>query len=83
MGKGIRRRPLTCCCCGESAGTWQQWWNRDTGFGVCAKCVDWVRSRGESEQEIRSNYGVEGVNWGRDAQQPSAGSPEVWESLGM
>lgn len=58
-------RQLTCCCCGSDAGRWQQHWNRDTGYGVCAKCVDWVRSRGESEDEIASNYGKEGVNWGR------------------
>jgi len=56
-------RNLTCCCCGESAGKWAQWFNRDTGYGVCAKCVEWVRSRGESESEIRSNYGIEGVNY--------------------
>lgn len=60
----MKRRHLVCCCCGEPAGLWRQWFNRDTGFGVCAKCVAWVRSRGGSEEEIRSNYGVEGVNWG-------------------
>ena len=57
------RRNLVCCCCGEQAGKWQQWWNRDTGYGVCPKCVAWIRSRGESEEEIRSNYGVEGINY--------------------
>jgi len=57
------KRRLTCCCCGADAGVWEQWYNRDTGYGVCAPCVVWVRSRGESEAEIRSNYGVEGINY--------------------
>lgn len=55
---------LTCCCCGESAGKWKQHWNRDTGYGICAKCVTWARSRGETEDEITSLYGTEGKNWG-------------------
>jgi len=58
-----RVRSLGCCCCGGDAGRWEQWWNRDTGYGVCAPCVAWVRSRGETEAEIRENYGVEGVNF--------------------
>jgi hypothetical protein len=57
-------RNLECCCCGGSAGRWQQWWNRDTGFGVCKKCVDWMRGRGTPEEEIEDLYGKEGVNWG-------------------
>jgi hypothetical protein len=60
----MTKRRLTCCVCVADAGRWQQHWNRDTGYGVCAKCVEWVRSRGETEQEIASNYGKEGVNWG-------------------
>jgi hypothetical protein len=54
---------LTCCCCGESAGNFAQHWNRDTGYGICAKCIAWIRSRGESESEIKSLYGIEGVNF--------------------
>jgi len=54
-------RSLSCCCCGQcTRGI--QWWNRDSGYGMCAPCIAWVRSRGMDEEEIRSNYGVEGVN---------------------
>jgi hypothetical protein len=60
-------RTLTCCCCGELTRG-RQWWNRDTGYGVCAKCVAWVRLKGESEVDIRSNYGEEGIHWGVEAQ---------------
>ena len=57
----------TCCCCGEYAGKWAQWFNRDTGYGMCAKCIAWLRGRGTPETEIRDLYGVEGVNWGEGA----------------
>jgi hypothetical protein len=59
-----KKRALCCCVCGGDAGKWQQHFNRDTGYGVCFKCVAWLRKRGESETEITSNYGQEGVNWG-------------------
>lgn len=58
------KRQLTCCCCGDNAGRWQQHWNRDTGYGVCAKCIQWLRSRDTSEKEIADLYGKENVNWG-------------------
>lgn len=54
---------MTCCVCGNDAGRWKQWWNRDTGYGVCKACVAWVRSRGESEEEIEKNYGKAGINY--------------------
>ena len=32
---------LTCCCCGNST-LGRQWWNRDTGYGLCARCsITW------------------------------------------
>jgi hypothetical protein len=58
-------RRLTCACCGGDAGRWQQWWNRDHGYGVCARCVDWMARRNTPRFEIEELYGVEGVNWGR------------------
>jgi len=58
-------RNLTCCCCGNPAGKWQQHWNRDTGYGICAACVDWQRSRGVTDAEILDLYGKEFINWGR------------------
>ena len=58
-------RRLTCCVCGGEAGHWQQHWNRDNGYGVCAKCVDWVKARGETDASVLDLYGREGVNWGR------------------
>lgn len=58
-------RYLRCSCCGDDAGRWKQWHNRDTGYGVCLRCVTWFRQDGrETEDEIRRNYGIEGENWG-------------------
>lgn len=54
---------LTCCCCGDDAGRFAQHSNRDTGYGVCARCIAWLRGRGVDETEIKRNYGAEGVNF--------------------
>lgn len=61
------RRHLSCCVCGDDAGTFEQHWNRDTGFGVCPACVAWLRFHGTSEAEIKDLYGVEGVNFAAPA----------------
>lgn len=68
------RRQMRCACCGRDAGRWQQHWNRDTGYGVCAPCVTWMRSRGVSEAEIADDYGQEGVNWGAQLPEPAPAS---------
>ena len=57
-----KTRRLECCCCGEDAGRWVQWHNRDTGYGMCRRCIDRFGPRMGAD-EIRSNYGVEGVNY--------------------
>ncbi len=36
------KRRLRCACCGEDAGTWEQFWNQDTGWGLCGRCADWI-----------------------------------------
>jgi len=56
-----RTRRLTCCCCGESTRG-RQWWNRDTGFGLCIHCIDLCK-RGMTEQEFDRCYGVRGVHF--------------------
>jgi len=52
---------LTCCCCGQGTRG-RQWWNRDTGFGICKSCADWQKRDGD-EDYFRSLYGEEGVFW--------------------
>lgn len=57
-------RNLICSCCGGIARG-RQWHNRDTGYGMCVDCIGYVRRMGMSEEEIRKNYGIEGVHWGK------------------
>lgn len=65
-GAGPVRR-LTCSCCGEGTRG-RQWWNRDTGYGLCVKCADWIKTRKEGKyydaDEFRRSYGEKGVHWG-------------------
>ena len=63
--KEIRRlrRHMTCCVCGAYSGHFQQHWNRDTGFGICRDCVEWLKGRGTTLDEIKNLYGVEGINY--------------------
>lgn len=66
-------RHLTCCVCGDGAGRFKQHWNRDTGYGIDAKCVKWLRERGTSEDEIKDLYGIEGVNFAAPTPEPTSG----------
>jgi hypothetical protein len=62
MPDTIRR--MTCAVCGSDAGRWAQWHNRDTGFGLCLRCVGWLRNdRKMPAEELRRLYGVAGVNF--------------------
>jgi len=58
-------RQLICACCGRHAGRWAQWWNQDTGYGVCASCVAWMKSKGDTNAQILDYFGHEGINWGQ------------------
>lgn len=62
-----RPRPLTCACCGGDAGIWQQWHNQDTGFGLCAKCADWITERdarlpADFRTDLTHHYGRPGYH---------------------
>ena len=46
---------LTCCSCGEACKG-RQWWNRDTGYGLCPKCAAWIATR-ETAEQMHENYG--------------------------
>jgi hypothetical protein len=58
-------KPLTCSCCGSAAGRFKQWHNRDTGWGICRKCVDWILGRGEDPETFRRCYGDEGIHYAK------------------
>jgi hypothetical protein len=59
-----RLRHLTCCCCGGDAPAYAQWWNRDTGYGLCGSCAAWMQaSPSYDPAEFLSCYGEAGVHW--------------------
>jgi len=56
---------LTCCCCGsETAG--RQWWNRDTGFGLCQDCIKLNGVDSVAYGKTADSFGVRGYH--RDLQ---------------
>jgi len=57
------KRRKTCCVCGElTEGAWEQWWNRDSGFGLCPPCGERLIARGTPLAEMRDLYGLPGVH---------------------
>lgn len=66
MSKQTKTRPrrLICCSCGE--GTMgRQWWNRDTGYGICPSCAKrWAEHRLVGPEELERSCGKRGVHWG-------------------
>lgn len=55
---------MKCSVCGAEAGRWEQHWNRDTGWGICRPCVDWLtKDRSMTAEEMADLYGKEGVNY--------------------
>ena len=59
--KAVLATILSCCCCGART-LGRQWHNRDTGYGICPKCVKWIAVKWPNE-DLRSLYGVEGVHY--------------------
>jgi hypothetical protein len=61
---------LECSCCGDVTRG-EQWWNRDTGYGLCDRCADWIPARmakrGETPEaiaeEMRFLYGERGRHY--------------------
>lgn len=63
MDKPVRR--LTCCCCVAST-LGRQWHNRDTGWGLCAGCIQFC-ARGTEPKDFERTYGVRGVHFDVEA----------------
>jgi hypothetical protein len=54
-------RSLECSCCGERT-VGRQWYNRDTGYGLCPPCSERLWNKLPAV-EMLSNYGVPGVHY--------------------
>jgi len=55
-------RHLKCSCCGGDAGRYEQWWNQDTGWGLCGSCATWISERGMPTEELNQTYGKDGTH---------------------
>jgi hypothetical protein len=63
----IKTRRLSCACCGENAGEWLQFSNQDTGYGLCARCADWIIERDQRKPpewrtDMNWTYGAPGIH---------------------
>lgn len=58
----MAKKQKTCSCCGGDAGKFEQWHNRDTGYGLCRKCANWIETR-ETPDDIYRCYGVAGIHY--------------------
>ena len=69
---------LKCCCCG-GATLGRQFHNQDTGFGLGACCVDFVKPRTE---DMARTYGAEGIHFNVDPaiQVREAGNNGEWST---
>lgn len=52
---------LTCACCGNGTRG-RQWWNRDTGYGLCPRCAAWIETR-ETPEAMQECYGRKGYHY--------------------
>jgi hypothetical protein len=59
-------KTLTCSCCG-AVTRGRQWWNRDTGYGLCRSCADWLATR-EPAETVQFCYGTRGVHYALEDQ---------------
>lgn len=60
--KKVNVRSLECNVCGLGTKG-RQWWNRDTGYGLCKDCGEWMLGRGMPLAEVESLNGKRGYNW--------------------
>jgi hypothetical protein len=61
----MTKRHMTCTCCGGDAGRFEQRWNQDNGFSVCAECLDWITTRENlCKADSLSRYGRPQINHG-------------------
>ena len=58
----MKTRNLICACCGGNAPAYKQWFNQDTGYGVCARCFNEFIVPKEGPEEAIRCYGKPGIH---------------------
>jgi len=56
-----RVKHLRCACCGSDAPAFLQWFNQDTGYGLCPRCNGKIAIK-EGVEYVRRTYGQPGVH---------------------
>lgn len=59
------KKTLTCACCGGDAPANKQFWNQDTGYGLCPRCALEMTEQ-EGAQYMRDTYGIAEVHYTLD-----------------
>ena len=59
--KSVCMERLVCCTCGGTA-MGKQWWNRDTGYGLCSECAKWLSTR-TTVEDMEQCYGRPGEHY--------------------
>lgn len=72
-----RLKRLRCCCCDEGTAG-RQWWNRDTGFGICPPCANMIEAK-EGAEELKLMAGIRGTHF--DCQPETAGERELTSNI--
>lgn len=57
-----RARRLLCACCG-AVTSGRQWWNRDTGYGLCDACIPANSHSGADMTELEFGFGLQGYHF--------------------
>jgi hypothetical protein len=59
--RAMRRSEKLCACCGAMTAPLAQFWNQDTGYGLCGPCANWIERR-EGAEYLAANYGKRGIH---------------------
>lgn len=57
-----RLETLICCCCGRYTKG-RQWWNRDTGYGLCDDCIESNGVQDVPMGQETGGFGIRGFHW--------------------
>jgi hypothetical protein len=59
--RAVRRSEKLCACCGALTAPLAQFWNQDTGYGLCSSCAVWIENR-QGPEYLAATYGKRGIH---------------------
>lgn len=73
----MRYKMLQCCCCGNGTHG-HQWWNRDTGYGLCEACIEFCGAD-VPLGTVAQSYGIRGYHY--DVHNSGLSNPAIQEQI--